>query len=88
MSNMTPREQIEKASKKYFDDYLNGLKGDTLTVTDTHKAGAEYGYNLAIENVVEWLCMNMTDALYLGAITKMTMSKPELINNLKQAMKL
>lgn len=85
---MTPREQIDKASKKYFDDYLNGLKGDTLTVTDTHKAGAECGYNLAIENAVGWLCMNMTDTLYFGCTTKMTMSKPELINNLKRAMKL
>lgn len=79
---MTPRELIEQRAEEH------AWVGDMYDPKAKYKAGAEYGYNLAIENVVNWLCMNMTDTLYLGALTKMTMSKPELINNLKQAMKL
>ena len=82
---MTPREQIEK------EENLRYPSQNTLynsIVRAGFKEGAEYGYNLAIENVVEWLCMNMIDTLYFGCGTKQTMSKPELIQNLKQAMKL
>ena len=84
MSNMTPREQIKKeVNLRYPSQHplIVGIKAG-------FEEGAEYGYNLALEKAVEWLCMNMTDTLYLGALTKMTMSKPELINNLKQAIKL
>ena len=84
MSNMTPREQIEKAS---IDWYYNEVKQDT-DIDTAYQAGAEYGYNLAIENVVEWLCMNMTETNYWCINAQAFMSKPELINNLKQAMKL
>lgn len=83
---MTPREKIrEQARKLYPNTATHPMESANFCV---FTAGAEYGYNLAIENVVEWLCMNMTDTLYLGALTKMTMSNPELINNLKKAMKL
>lgn len=78
---MTPIEQIEKQAEEH------AWVGDMYDPKANYKAGAEYGYNLAIEKAVKWLCMNMTDTLYFGCITKMTMSKPELINNLKQAMK-
>ena len=90
---MTPREKIEKAMKESVAEtiYASGW-GVTPRATDmlecAYTKGAEYGYNLAIEQTVNWLCMNMIDTLYLGALTKITMSKPELINNLKQAMKL
>lgn len=82
---MTPRELIEKEENLRFPPTKSIANS---IIRAGFKEGAEYGYNLAIENVVNWLCMNMTDTLYLGALTKMTMSKPELINNLKQAMKL
>ena len=90
---MTPREKIEEAMKESIAEtiYASGW-GVTPRATDllesAYTKGAEYGYNLAIENAVGWLCMNMTDTLYFGCTTKMTMSKPELINNLKRAMKL
>lgn len=81
---MTPREKIDhEACMRFPSTHPLIVMGK-----EAFREGAEYGYNLAIENVVNWLCMNMTDTLYLGALTKMTMSKPELINNLKQAMKL
>ena len=86
MSNMAPREQIEKASKKYFDDYLNGLKGDTLTVTDTHKAGAEYGYNLALERMEKILEDIDFEQRYLDS--ENLFDKELFIEELKQAMKL
>lgn len=82
---MTPREQIDKEESLRFPPTKSIANG---IIRAGFKEGAEYGYNLAIENVVEWLCLNMTDTLYLGALTKMTMSKPELINNLKRAMRL
>lgn len=94
---MTPREKILNNAIDYslqednyleWEDYVGDYNDDKEYIGKAYKSGAEYGYNLAIENVVNWLCMNMTDTLYLGALTKMTMSKPELINNLKQAMKL
>ena len=83
---MTQREKIrEQARKLYPNTSTHPMESANFC---GFTAGGAYGYNLAIENVVEWLCMNMTDTLYLGATTKMTMSKHELINNLKQAMKL
>lgn len=51
--SLTLREQIEKAGRQYFDDYLNGLKSDLLTVDKTFAEGAEYGYNLAVEKFCE-----------------------------------
>lgn len=83
---MTPREKIrEQARMLYPNTATHPMESANFC---GFTAGGAYGYNLAIENVVNWLCMNMTDTLYLGALTKMTMSKPELINNLKKAMKL
>ena len=81
---MTPREQMEKEVNLRYPSQHPLI----VSIKAGFVEGAKYGYNLAIENVVNWLCMNMTDTLYLGALTKMTMSKPELINNLKKAMKL
>lgn len=82
---MTAKEQIDKEESLRFPSQ-NTLYNSIVKAG--FKEGAEYGYNLAMEKAVEWLCMNMTDTLYFGCTTKMTMSKPELINNLKQAMKL
>lgn len=82
MSNMTSREQIEQRAEEH------AWVGDMYDPKANYKAGAEYGYNLAIENVVEWLCMNMTETAYIGVRTTVVLNKPELINNLKKAMKL
>ena len=83
---MTIREKIDKASKQYFDDYMNGLKGEVLNVIDTHKDGAEYGYNLAIENVAEWLDSIDFEQRYLDS--ENLFDKELFINDLEQAMKL
>lgn len=79
---MTPKEKINTRAKEY------SHFGDLHNPEENFKNGAEYGYNLAIKQVVNWLCMNMIDTLYFGCGSKQTMSKPELINNLKEAMKL
>lgn len=83
---MTPREKIrEQARKLYPNTATHPMESANFC---GFTAGGAYGYNLAIENVVDWLCMNMIDTLYFGCGTKQTMSKPELIQNLKQATKL
>ena len=100
---MTPREHIEKASEAFTEAYLSDsqdfiacekhhrkrlLSMDLYKVEDVYEKAMEAGYNLAIENVVEWLCANLTDTAYLGVNTTMVLRKPELIQNLKQAVKL
>ena len=82
---MTPREQIDKEENLRYPSQ-NTLYN--IIVKAGFKEGAEYGYNLAIENVVNWLCMNMADIMYMTSKPMQNVSKPELINNLKQAMKL
>ena len=39
---MTREEQIRKEASKYFDDYLDGLKGEVLTVDQTFEDGAKW----------------------------------------------
>ena len=39
---MTREEQIKEAARKFFDDYLDGLKGETLTVQQTFEDGAKW----------------------------------------------
>ena len=78
---MTPKQKINTRAKEY------AHFGDLHNPEENFKNGAEYGYNLAVEKAIDWLCMNMIDTLYFGCGTKQTMSKPELIQNLKQAIK-
>ena len=100
---MTPREQIEKASEAFTESYLSDsqdftacekhhrkrlLTMDLYKVEDVYEKAMKAGYNLAIENVVNWLCKNMTETAYIGVRTTVVLNKPELINDLKQAMKL
>jgi hypothetical protein len=82
---MTPREQIEKEENLRFPP-IKSIANSIIRAG--FKEGAEYGYNLAIENVVKWLCMNMADVIYMTSKPMQNVSKPELINNLKQAMRL
>ena len=79
---MTPREQIIEASIEFSKGVRSRIRCRNF------EKGAEYGYNLAIENVVNWLCKNMTETNYWCINAQAFMSKPELINNLKRAMKL
>ena len=39
---MTREEQIKEAASKYFDDYIEGLKGEVLTVDETFEDGAKW----------------------------------------------
>ena len=83
---MAPREKIREQGRKLYPNTATHPMESANFCGFT--AGGSYGYNLAIDDVVEWLCMNMTDTLYFGCTTKNTMSKIELINKIKQTMKL
>lgn len=83
---MTPREKISKQADEFALSQLNTV--DIFEAISIFKKGAEYGYNLAVEKAVEWLCRNMVDTDYWCINAQALMSKPELIQNLKQAMKL
>ena len=94
---MTPREQIQNNAIDYslreenfleWEDYVGDYNDDKDYIEKAYQSGAEYGYNLAIENVVAWLCKNITETNYWCITAQQLMRKPELINNLKQAMKL
>ena len=39
---MTREEQIKQQARKYFGDYLDGLKGEVLTVLQTFEDGAKW----------------------------------------------
>lgn len=93
---MTPREQIEKAwfSKAVQSTYKYDEK--------SFKEGAEYGYNLALERVCEYLkfFINVPDEVetnengeplatsFLEVSMKRIKAAEEFANDLKQAMKL
>lgn len=89
--SMTPREQIEKAMKESVTEtiYASGW-GITPQVTDllecAYTKGAEYGYNLAIKKVCEWLENIDFEQRYLDS--ENLFNKELFINDLKQAMKL
>ena len=99
---MTPREKIEKASADFIDshlansqEYLNSDKSvrKCLITVDLYKAeeiyenGAEYGYNFAIENIVEWLENNVNDYVFNDGENWLKV-KSELFDIIKQTMKL
>lgn len=88
---MTPREQIEKAMKESVTEtiYASGW-GITPQVTDllecAYTKGAEYGYNLAVEKVVEYIDSIDFEQRYLDSYN--LFDKETFINDVKQAMKL
>lgn len=89
MSNMTPREQIEKEENLRFPP----IKSIANSIVKAgFKEGAEYGYNLAIENVVEWLKKDLIETKdrdgHPSIESRSCRTVDELINYLKQAMKL
>ena len=95
---MTLIEKIEQAADKYTDNAGNFIeysddggwsdKNDIEYVEKAYKVGAEYGYNLAVEKAVDWLCMNMVDTLYIGCTTHRKLGKAEFILTLKRDIKL
>lgn len=104
---MTPREQIEKAMKESIAEtiYASGW-GVTPQATDllesAYTKGAEYGYNLALERVCEYLkfFINVPDEVetnengeplatsFLEVSMKRIKAAEDFANDLKQAMKL
>lgn len=56
---MTREEQIRKEASKYFDDYLDGLKGEVLTVDQTFEDGAKWADKTMIDKACEWMQNNM-----------------------------
>lgn len=52
---MTREEEIQEASRKYFDDYMDGLKGKILTVQKTFEEGAEWADKTMIEKAIDIL---------------------------------
>lgn len=52
---MTREEEIRQEARKYFDDYLNGLKGEVLTVQQTFEDAAKWADKTMIEKACDWL---------------------------------
>lgn len=77
---MTPREQIEQRAEEY------AWVGDMYDPKAKYKAGAEYGYNLAIERVEKILEDIDFEQRYLDG--ENLFDKELFIEELKQAMKL
>ena len=101
---MTPREQIEKASEAFTEAYLSDsqdfiacekhhrkrlLTMDLYKVEDVYEKAMKAGYNLALKKTVEWL----ENTMYYYSIEEKILTNDfdtveEMIDNLKQAMKL
>lgn len=83
---MTPKEQIEKQAEEY------AWVGDMYDPKANFKGGAEYGYNLAIENLVEWLKKDLIETKdrdgHPSIESRSCRTVDEFINDIKQAMKL
>ena len=98
---MTLREKIEQAADKYTDNADTFIeysddggwsdKNDIEYVEKAYKVGAEYGYNLAVEKVVEWLKKDLIETKdrdgYPSVESRSCRTVDEFINELKQAIK-
>jgi predicted molibdopterin-dependent oxidoreductase YjgC len=74
---MTREEEIRQAARKYFDEYMDGLKGEVLTVQQTFEEGAKWADKTMIEKACNWLLKG-------GYFVNNT----ETINDFKKAMEL
>ena len=54
-NKMTREEEIRQAARKYFDDYMDGLKGEVLTVEQTFEDAAKWADRTLIEKACEWM---------------------------------
>ena len=96
---MTVKEQIEKEENLRFPPTKSIVNG---MVRDVFREGAEYGYNLALERVCEYLkfFINVPDEVetnengeplatsFLEVSMKRIKAAEDFTNDLKQAMKL
>lgn len=57
-NKMTREEEIRQAARKYFDDYMDGLKGEVLTVEQTFEDAAKWADRTLIEKACGWLKLN------------------------------
>lgn len=76
---MTREEEIRQEARKYFDDYMDGLKGEVLTVQQTFEDGAKW----ADEN----LNSNGKELLYVAQKTA-ERTKKEVISRACEWLKL
>ncbi len=83
---MTSKEQIEKAW------FSKAVQSTHKYDEKSFKGGAEYGYNLAIENLVEWLKKDLIETKdrdgHPSIESRSCRTVDEFINDIKQAMKL
>jgi hypothetical protein len=63
---MKREKEIKQEARKYFDDYMDGLKGEVLTVQQTFEDGAKWADRTLIEKACDWIQMNATK--YINAI--------------------
>lgn len=52
---MTREEEIRQAARKYFDDYMDGLNGEVLTVQQPFEEGAKWADETMLKNSREWV---------------------------------
>ena len=52
---MTREEEVRQTAGKYFDDYMDGLKGKILTVEQTFEEGAKWADRTLIEKACKWM---------------------------------
>ena len=62
---MTRREEeIKQTARKYFGDYLDGLKGEVLTVQQTFEDAAKWADKTMIDNACKWFKNNWREYVY------------------------
>lgn len=54
-NKMTREEQIRQVARKYFDDYMDGLKGEVITVEQTFEDAAKWADKTMVEKACKWL---------------------------------
>ena len=108
---MTPREKIINNAVDYslqeenfleWEDYVGDYNDDKDYIEKAYQSGAEYGYNLAIERVCEYLkfFINVPDGVetnengeplatsFIEVSMKRIKAAEDFTNDIKQAMKL
>lgn len=60
-NKMTREEQIRQATRKYFDDYMDGLKGEVLTVEQVFEDAAKWADKTMVERVLAFIFENFYD---------------------------
>lgn len=78
---MTREEEIRQAARNYFDNYMDGLKGEVLTVQQTFEDAAKWADEIMIRKACEWMKNEISNYVdYDGGIDD------DLITDFKKAM--